>query len=61
MEKTIKETTRLLLNGTLTKEYADKILLDLYNVNGSVADSVGRNCPFCGEPCVECSHKATDR
>ena len=34
MEKTIKETTRLLLNGTLTKEDADKILLDLYNVIG---------------------------
>jgi len=33
MEKTIKETTRLLLNGTLTKEDADKILLDLYNVS----------------------------
>ena len=30
-------------------------------VSGSVADYVGRNCPFCGEPCVECSHKATDR
>lgn len=30
-------------------------------VSGSVADAVGRNCPFCGEPCVECSHKATDR
>lgn len=34
MEKTIKETTRLLLNGTLTKEDADKILLDLCNVIG---------------------------
>lgn len=33
MEKTIKETTRLLLNGTLTKEDADKILLNLYNVS----------------------------
>jgi len=21
-------------------------------VSGSVADAVGRNCPFCGEPCV---------
>jgi len=29
-------------------------------VSGSVADAVGRNCPFCGEPCPECSHKATD-
>ena len=30
-------------------------------VSGSVADVVGRNCLFCGEPCPECSHKATDR
>jgi len=30
-------------------------------VSGLVADAVGRNCPFCGEPCPECSHKATDR
>lgn len=30
-------------------------------VSGSVADAVGRNCPICGEPCPECSHKATDR
>lgn len=29
MENTIKETTRLLLQGTLTKDEADKILLDL--------------------------------
>lgn len=36
MEKTIKETTGLLLNGTLTKEDADKILLDLYNVMTSL-------------------------
>jgi hypothetical protein len=34
MEKTIKETTRLLLNGTLTKEDGDKILLDSYNGSG---------------------------
>ena len=33
MEKIIKETTRLLLQGTLTKEVADKILLDLHSVN----------------------------
>lgn len=32
MENTIKETTRLLLQGTLTKDEADKILLDLHNV-----------------------------
>lgn len=30
-------------------------------VSGSVANAVGRNCPFFGEPCTECSHKATDR
>lgn len=29
-------------------------------VSGAVADAVGRNCPFCGEPCPECSHKATE-
>ena len=33
MEKTIKETTRLLLNGKLTKEEADKILLNLHIVS----------------------------
>ncbi len=40
MENTIKETTRLLLQGTLTKDEADKILLDLHNVMPSV-------CPAC--------------
>lgn len=44
MEKTIKETTRLLLNGTLTKEDADKILLDLYNVSGRSEQVC---CPRC--------------
>ncbi len=34
MKKTIEETTRLLLQGTLTKDEADKILLDLHNVSG---------------------------
>lgn len=43
MEKTIKETTRLLLNGTLTKEDADKILLDLYNVSFSLRCNA--DCP----------------
>jgi len=38
---------------------ADK-LLDLFAVSGSFADAIGRNCPFCGEPCVECSHNATE-
>ena len=33
MKKTIKETTRLLLQGTLTKDEADKILLNLHNVS----------------------------
>jgi hypothetical protein len=33
MKNTIEETTRLLLQGTLTKEEADKILLDLHNVS----------------------------
>jgi len=30
MKKIIEETTRLLIQGTLTKEIADKILLDLH-------------------------------
>lgn len=38
-----------------------KAALRQFAVSGSVADAVGRNCPFCGEPCVECSHKATER
>ena len=37
MKKTIEETTRLLLNGTLLKEDADKILLNICNVSGWVA------------------------
>ena len=32
MKKTIEETTRLLLQGNLTKDEADKILLDLHNL-----------------------------
>jgi hypothetical protein len=32
MEKRIKETTRLLLQGKITKKDADKILLDLHNI-----------------------------
>ena len=39
----------------------DYTQLRLSAVSGSVADAVGRKCPFCGEPCTECSHKATDR
>ncbi len=33
MKKTIEETTRLLMQGTLTKDEADKILLDLHSVS----------------------------
>ena len=33
MKKTIEETTRLLIQGTLTKDEADKILLDLHSVS----------------------------
>jgi len=35
MKNTITETTRLLLQGNLTKEEADKILLDLHIVSNS--------------------------
>ena len=35
MKNTIIETTRLLLQGNLTKDEADKILLDLHIVSGS--------------------------
>jgi hypothetical protein len=38
MENTIKETTRLLIQGTLTKDEADKILLDLLVVSNSASD-----------------------
>lgn len=47
--------------GEITTNEATRQVLDLFAVSGSVADAVGRNCPFCGEPCPECSHKATDR
>jgi hypothetical protein len=33
MKNIIEETTRLLLQGTLIKDEADKILLDLHNVS----------------------------
>ena len=33
MKNTIEETTRLLLQGTLTKDEADKILLNLHSVS----------------------------
>ena len=44
MNNTIEETTRLLLQGTLTKEEADKILLDLHNVSKSVVVNPDCNC-----------------
>jgi hypothetical protein len=61
MENTIKETTRLLLQGTLTKDEADKILLDLLDVSGRSEQLV---CPDCkckniqdtdyGKQCRDC-------
>ena len=45
---------------TLLTEY-HTLQLQQTDVSGSVADTVGRNCPFCGDPCVECSHKANNR
>lgn len=35
MEQIIKETTEKLSNGTITKDEADKILLDLFDVSCS--------------------------
>ena len=58
MEKTIKETTRLLLNGILTKEDADKILLDLYNLNEQVClhpDKYFVSGVFGGYWCPKCN------
>jgi len=43
MEKTIKEITRLLLQGTLTKDEADKILLELLDVSNSLPDDFLEN------------------
>ncbi len=36
MEKTIKETTRLLAQGIISRDEADKILLGLFGVSGSL-------------------------
>lgn len=47
--------------GTISQLMEEYAALRQPPVSGSVADQVGRNCPFCGEPCPECSHKATDR
>lgn len=43
MEEKIKETTKKLLNGTITKEEADKILLDSHCVI-----SIFDKCEKCG-------------
>jgi hypothetical protein len=42
MKNTIKETTRLLLQGTLTKDEADKILLSLSNVIGRLSSQLNK-------------------
>jgi hypothetical protein len=57
MKNTIEETTRLLLQGTLTKDEADKILLSLSNVIKSVckheyitdADWKSLTCRLCND------------
>ena len=40
MENKIKETTEQLKNGTITKDEADKILLDLFGVIKPLKDSI---------------------
>ena len=61
MKETIRiEVMKVYDQEATVDEVVDKLLV-LFGVSGSVADAIGRNCPFCGEPCVECSHKATDR
>jgi len=52
MEKIIKETTEKLSNGTITKDEADKILLDLFGVSCSknLEQPKSRGCcSECGE------------
>lgn len=46
MENIIKETTRLLLQGTLTKEIADKILLDLHSVSNRLTEPTDKYEPI---------------
>lgn len=46
MKKTIEETTQRLLNGTITKDEVDKILLDLHNVSVSFCEEKN-NCATC--------------
>jgi hypothetical protein len=61
MEKQIREIIAQHIGGTYeAKQKAAKEILLLFSVSGSVADTIGRSCPFCGEPCPECSHKAID-
>jgi hypothetical protein len=73
---TIQEIAQWVINNRYPKSENDKVsdaemyhtLIEAMNqvlhqapVSGSFADAVGRNCPHCGEPCVECGHKETDR
>lgn len=42
----------------LNRKQAHFIVKALQNDNSnSLSSIVGRNCPYCGEPCIECSHK----
>ena len=47
MEHIIKETTEKLSRGTITKDDADKILLDLFNVIGRSEQSICLRSSFC--------------
>lgn len=38
MKQKIKDVTTKLINGTITKDEADKILFDLFDVNISISD-----------------------
>ncbi len=46
MENIIKETTRLLLQGTLTKQIVDKILLDLHSVSNRLTEPTDKYEPI---------------
>lgn len=45
-------------NQVVIMEALVELLEAKNNAFTSLADSVGRHCPFCGEPCIECSHKS---
>lgn len=60
-EEELTDILRKVEWGQLDSAVAFDRILRLFSATGSVADAVGRNCPFCGEPCVECSHKAIGR